>query len=187
MEPHALIVRLTFAVIGLVMTFVIITAARNGVPLAGKPTITPIYFYTSKLFFFVNWMMFLAKALFPKIGYIAVPGSLSWIGTILLLIGTILFILSVLELGRSLRFGIPEEETTLQTTGMFAISRNPLYLGMFIICIGSCLYFPDLLNLTFCVYTIGFHLKIIRNEEAFLANRFGEKWQSYTKRVRRLI
>jgi protein-S-isoprenylcysteine O-methyltransferase Ste14 len=187
MQTHAQIVWITFSILGLVMIFVIIRSLIYGYSLTGKPTIPALFFYTAKLFFFLNWMLFLCKAIFPEFGYIPVPVSLSWAGTILLAIGGILFIPAVLQLGSSLRYGIPEEDTKLKTTGIFRISRNPLYLGLFIICIGSCLYFPDLANVAFCIYTIVFHLKIIKGEEEFLANRFGDEWKKYAVKVRRLI
>jgi protein-S-isoprenylcysteine O-methyltransferase Ste14 len=187
MQIHAQIVWITFSIIGLVMIFVIARSLKYGYSLTGKPTIRPLLFYTAKLSFFLNWMLFLAKALFPDFGYIPVPVSLSWAGAMLLIIGGILFIPAVLQLGNSLRYGIPKEETKLKTTGIFRISRNPLYLGMFIICIGSCLYFPDVANFAFFIYTFFIHMQIIKGEEDFLANRFGNEWKDYTTRVRRLI
>jgi protein-S-isoprenylcysteine O-methyltransferase Ste14 len=132
-------------------------------------------------------MLFLIKAIFPDLGYVHVPVFLSWTGVCFLIPGAILFIPAVLTLGSSLRYGIPENETKLKTSGIFRISRNPLYLGLFIICIGSCLYFPDLANIAFCICTIVFHLKIIKGEEAFLANRFGIEWAKYTSKVGRFI
>jgi len=187
MQIHAHIVWITFSIIGLVMTFVIIRSLKYHYSITGKPSIQPLFFYMAKLFFFLNWMLFLAKAIFPKIGSVAVPTYLSWIAVILLMSGSLLFIPAVLQLGSSLRYGIPEEETKLRTNGIFRISRNPLYLGLFIICTGSCLYYPNLLNIAFFIYTLVFHLKIIRKEEEFLAARFGEEWKNYTLKVRRLI
>jgi protein-S-isoprenylcysteine O-methyltransferase Ste14 len=185
MQPHAYIVWITFSIIGLVMLFVILRSIKYGYSITGKPTIKPFLFYTAKLFFFLNWMLFLAKAIFPDLGYIPVPISLSWAGVILLIIGSILFIPAVLQLGSSLRYGIPQEVTKLKTTGIFRFSRNPLYLGLFIICIGSCLYFPDLINVAFCIYTIVFHVIITKGEEEFLARRFGSQWSDYKAKVRR--
>lgn len=187
MQIHSQIVWITFSIIGLVMMFVIIRSIKYGYSLTGKPTIHPLLFYSAKLFFFLNWMLFLAKALFPEFGYIPVPVSLSWAGIILLVIGSLLFIPAVLQLGSSLRYGIPKEETKLKTNGIFRISRNPLYLGMLTICVGSCLYFPDLANFAFCIYTFIIHFKIIKGEEVFLANRFGEEWKNYAAKVRKLI
>jgi len=187
MQIHAYIVWITFSIIGLVMIFIIIRSLVYGYSLTGKPTIQPLFFYTAKLFFFLNWMIFLAKALFPDFGYIPVPNYLAWTGVVLLIAGALMFIPGVLTLGSSLRYGIPEENTKLKTTGIFRFSRNPLYLGLFIICIGSCLYFPDLFNAFLCVFTIFYHLKIIKAEETFLFKRFGEEWIAYFSKVRRLL
>jgi len=187
MQTHAQIVFIIFSILGLVMIFVIIRSLRYGYSLTGEPTIPPLFFYTAKLSFFLNWMLFLFKAIFPDFGYIPVPVSISWAGVTLLIMGGILFIPAVLQLGNSLRYGIPKEETKLKTTGIFRISRNPLYMGMFSICIGSCLYFPDLANVVFCIYTFFIHFKIIKGEEDFLANSFGDEWKNYTTKVRRLI
>ena len=187
MQLHSYLVWITFSFIGLVMTFVVIRSLRYGYSLTGKPTIAPLLFYTAKITFFLNWMLFLAKAIFPDFGYIPVPEPLAWAAIVLLLIGTILFTPAVLQLGSSLRYGIPSEETKLKTGGIFRISRNPLYLGMFIICIGSCLYFPDVANFAFFIYTFIIHMQIIKGEEEFLANRFGQEWKDYTVKVRRLI
>jgi protein-S-isoprenylcysteine O-methyltransferase Ste14 len=187
MQTHALIVISVISIIGLVMIFVVIRSLIYGYSLTGKPSIHPVLFYSAKVSFFLNWMLFLVKAIDPGFGYIPVPLELSWAGAILLVIGAVFFIPSVLQLGSSLRYGIPKEETTLKTTGMFRISRNPLYFGLFITCIGSCLYFPDVANFALCLFTIVYHIKIIKGEEAFLAGRFGEKWQQYTAKVRRLI
>jgi protein-S-isoprenylcysteine O-methyltransferase Ste14 len=184
---HSFIVISLFSLLGLVMVFVIIRSVIFRYPLTGKPSIRPFYFYLAKILFFLNWMLFLTKALFPGFGYIPVPTFLSWAGTALLFSGSILFIPGVLTLGSSLRYGIPEEETRLKTKGIFRISRNPLYAGLFIICIGSCLYFPDLLNVLFCVLTIVFHMRIIQAEETFLADRFGKEWGDYRQKVRKLI
>ena len=102
MQFHARSFWITFSIIGLVMIFVIIRSLKYGYSLTGKPTIPPLFFYTAKLFFFLNWMLFLIKSIFPIFGHILVPVELSWAGTFLLIIGGILFIPAVLQLGNSL-------------------------------------------------------------------------------------
>ena len=184
---HSFVVLAIFSLIGLVMIFVIIRSRVLGYSLSGKPSIRPFYFYLAKILFFLNWVLFMIKAGFPDFGYIPVPRYLSWAGVGLLCLGSIFFIPAVLSLGRSLRYGIPEEETTLKTRGVFRISRNPIYAGVFMICIASCIYFPDVLNTVFCITTIVYHLKIIRQEEMFLADRFGKDWTEYRKKVRMLL
>ena len=187
MQAFQDVVWITFTVIGLIMIFVIFRSMKYGYPLTGKPTISRFFFYTSKLAFFLNWMLFLLKAIKPHAGLFKVPELLSWTGAILLVLGSVLFIPAVLQLGSSLRYGIPVEETRLKTNGIFSISRNPLYLGVFIICAGSCIYFPQPANILLFLYTFIFHLRIIKKEEEFLSGRFGDEWSAYAGRVRRML
>jgi protein-S-isoprenylcysteine O-methyltransferase Ste14 len=129
----------------------------------------------------------LCKALFPGIGLIPVPPPLSWVAAILFCLAVILFLISFSNLGTSLRMGLPEQETVLKTKGLFGFSRNPLYVSVFLVCIASLLYFPSQVNLVLVAYGIFVHHKIILGEEKFLAERFGQQWEEYRRKVRRYI
>lgn len=82
----------------------------------------------------------------------------------------------------------PERTTTLVTTGMFRISRNPMYLGMaclliaFIFWLGN--FFQLLWLIAFCAYLNTFQIK---PEEASLNIKFGSSYQAYCSRVRRWL
>lgn len=81
-----------------------------------------------------------------------------------------------------------EESTFLITDGVFRISRNPMYLGMFLILLGGALFLgtlsPFLMALVFAVLM---DIRFIRTEEKMLDNTFGAKWQSYKENTRRWI
>jgi protein-S-isoprenylcysteine O-methyltransferase Ste14 len=164
-----------------------VTLSRDGSDLLGKPTIEKFYFYTSKIAIFTSWTLFLVKAILPKLGYIHVPVYLSWIATVLLWIGSIVVSVAFIDLGRSLKVGLPQQETMLKTRGIYRFSRNPIYSGVHLIAIASCLYFPDLINVSCTIYGIYIHHKIIKGEEHFLARRFGKEWDNYCTRVRRYL
>ncbi len=71
---------------------------------------------------------------------------------------------------------------TLNTTGIYSIVRNPLYLGNFMIMLGQVL----LLRSMWCVlvYVLSFWLyyeRIIMAEESFLKQKFGEAYEAYTR------
>ncbi len=73
---------------------------------------------------------------------------------------------------------------TLNTTGMYSIVRNPLYVGNYLILLGFLAVFQDLwlVLLITCLYLL-FYERIIMTEEAFLRRRFGktfEKWADKT-------
>lgn len=78
--------------------------------------------------------------------------------------------------------------TQLVTTGPFAFSRNPIYLGEAVLLLGiagilGSLWF--LLACLFCVATIS--ILGIAREEAHMRAVFGPQWQAYCARVPRWV
>jgi protein-S-isoprenylcysteine O-methyltransferase Ste14 len=98
------------------------------------------------------------------------------IGVIMFLIGLTLVIFSFVYLGQSVSIGLPEEKTALKTNGVYRISRNPLYVGAFLMCAGSCLFAIHLVNFVLFAITLGVHHQIVLKEEQFLEKRFGQRW-----------
>jgi protein-S-isoprenylcysteine O-methyltransferase Ste14 len=82
---------------------------------------------------------------------------------------------------------LPDRSTELKTTGLYRFSRNPVYLGAFVMCTGSCLMALYPLNVLFLLITVGIHHSIIRREEVFLEGRFGKAWSAYCAAVRRYL
>ncbi len=82
----------------------------------------------------------------------------------------------------------PETASTLVDTGLFAQSRNPMYVGMAMILTGFCIYFGSLFGLlaipAFVQYMNRF--QIIPEEEA-LHKVFGQSYTNYCNTVRRWI
>jgi len=158
---------------------------KNGLNFFGAPPIDKFFFITGKITLYTNWGFFVYKAISPKSGYVIVPTYLSWAATILLFFGTLLLIMAFHDLGEALKVGLPKEKTQLKTNGVYRISRNPLYLGVFLITMGSCFYFPDLINISFGIIAIYIHHLIILAEEKFLGEKFGSDWNNYRKKTRR--
>ena len=72
--------------------------------------------------------------------------------------------------------------------GIYRYSRNPMYLGMLVFCIGFAVILsePWILVLTpVCGWLI--HVVAIRHEEAYLEQLFGPSYRDYKARVRRWI
>ena len=69
-------------------------------------------------------------------------------------------------------------------TGVFAISRNPLYLGAAFLLCGVALTMNTLWTLvTLLVSLIVCHYVLIVPEENYLTSRFGEEYKAYTATV----
>ena len=82
----------------------------------------------------------------------------------------------------------PEKSAALVNTGVFRITRNPMYVGMVFILLAWAVYLasPWALfgPLLFAAYITRFQIK---PEERVLAARFGDQFASYTARVRRWL
>jgi protein-S-isoprenylcysteine O-methyltransferase Ste14 len=73
---------------------------------------------------------------------------------------------------------------TLATTGPYAYTRNPLYLGSFLIGLGFTIAAGQvLLVMIFLVMILGIYLPVMRVESATLAELFGKKYVRYAKEV----
>ncbi len=86
--------------------------------------------------------------------------------------------------GRGKRLQAP----TLVTTGMYARTRNPLYLGNLILWAGAALLTlnPVVLLVVFVVVGVQYHL-IILAEEQFLLGCFGEQYREFCRVVPRVV
>jgi protein-S-isoprenylcysteine O-methyltransferase Ste14 len=86
--------------------------------------------------------------------------------------------------GTSSRSTVQPRASSLNTSGMYSIVRNPLYLGNFIIwlCISMFLrmwWFTLIIALVFWVY----YERIIFAEEEFLEQKFGNAFMEWAKRT----
>lgn len=82
----------------------------------------------------------------------------------------------------------PKRSTTLVRTGVYSLSRNPMYLAMALALLAWCAYLDNLLNL---VSVVGFVVYMnelqIEFEERILLQIFGEQYVEYCSQVRRWI
>lgn len=104
-------------------------------------------------------------------------------------LGTAVFVLSVVTMGDSWRAGVSNEgKTELVTNGIYQISRNPAFLGFDLVYIGILMMFFNGVLLAASVFAILlFHLQIVNVEEEYLLEAFGEEYLRYRKKVCRYI
>jgi protein-S-isoprenylcysteine O-methyltransferase Ste14 len=80
------------------------------------------------------------------------------------------------------------ESTTLITTGVFRISRHPMYVGMVLILIGIAVLMGSLTPYAVIpVFVVLMDIIFIRVEERMLEEKFGGAWLAYKEKVRRWI
>lgn len=82
----------------------------------------------------------------------------------------------------------PERASALVTTGLYGLTRNPMYLGMALVLTGVALWVGNLLALglipVFVAVITAFQ---IRPEEAAMRRLFGEAFDAYAARVPRWV
>lgn len=120
-----------------------------------------------------------------------VPGMVSWIigGGALILIGFALFAAGIRNFSRATT-PVPTNEPTrvLVTTGIHGWTRNPIYLGMFLIYggIGIAAQNSWILVLTLPL-AILIRYGVVAREEAYLERRFGDAYRGYKQTVWRWL
>ena len=114
------------------------------------------------------------------------PASLAWdaLSTFLILTGSTLCILVVLDLGRSL--SVMPEARRLVTDGWYRRIRHPLYLFEEIATIGALLQFRSWEAVAVLVVHFYFQLRRMDWEEGMLAEAFPE-YREYQGRTHRLV
>lgn len=113
---------------------------------------------------------------------------IAWVGVIFCLLGLSLLLWSLISFGKSFRVGIDTEHPdTLITSGVFAVSRNPIYVAFAFILVGQFLIFSNWILL---IYTVAgfwlFNRQVLREEE-FLKKHYGQEYIEYCKQVRRYL
>ncbi len=111
---------------------------------------------------------------------IKIQGLSGFIGLGVLSLGLILYIISIIQFARPNNVGI-------SITGLYSISRNPMYVAYFIYFIGCCILTGSWLFLVvLSIFQISVHFLII-SEERWCIEQFGESYTTYMKNVRRYI
>lgn len=114
--------------------------------------------------------------------------SLRYVGWALLIISLIMVWLAQSSMRESWRIGIDEEnKTELVTSGFFAFSRNPIFLGIMIANVGLFLVLPNAFTLLIIVLSTTSINTQIRLEEEFLKEEHGEQYISYKSKVNRWL
>jgi protein-S-isoprenylcysteine O-methyltransferase Ste14 len=111
-----------------------------------------------------------------------------FMGAILLIASLLWTLLAQARMGESWRIGIASEhKTRLIQTGVFRISRNPIYLGIMVTLLGLFLVIPNAMTLLILVLGVVVINIQVRLEEEYLKTTHGVEYVSYTERVRRWI
>ena len=129
---------------------------------------------------------FLVPVPFPR-GFLDLVLPVVGIG--LIAVGLVVIIATRREFARYKQPTDPGQPTTkLIQTGVFAFSRNPLYLGALCVFLGMALVLKMLWGLAAVLVSLALCLWVlILPEERYLAAKFGEEYRVYAATVRRWL
>lgn len=162
------------------------TDRRPPEPMAGNPAISrrilpPLWFLL------MLCLMLGLHTWLPMGQYIRAPWN--FLGLALLLFGAFLGVVSARSFLREGTGLVPfDEAKVLVTHGFFQYSRNPMYLGMALMLLGTSGFlgsFSSLLPVP--LFMVIIHRRFILAEEKFLEDAFGEAYLSYQASVRRWL
>jgi len=89
---------------------------------------------------------------------------------------------------RSWSAGILRKNRELTTTGPYALVRNPLYVGSFLIMCGFCTMINNLETIVYVLAPIaGLYLLQVLQEERYMARLFPAQWPQYAQTTRRFF
>jgi protein-S-isoprenylcysteine O-methyltransferase Ste14 len=110
------------------------------------------------------------------------------VGVVSTSFGCVLFVLAYVSFGDSWRVGFDVKSPgALVTTGVFSISRNPIYLFLNLWFLGTFLMNGTVIFLIFTILALVVQHWQILQEEAFLTNLYGQTYRDYLSRTRRYI
>jgi len=153
----------------------------------GEAPINRTLFYASKWSITILWgAMALASW---GIGFtpFQLPRFLQLIALAFWCAGFTLLYLGRFKLGDSFRLGTPKEDTSLKTDGLFRLSRNPMYVGVYVTIMASSLYTGNPAVILLGAFVVAVHHAIVLEEEKHMHRVFSREYSAYCSRVRRYI
>ena len=173
----------------LVLIFIIAHAIIRKQKIIGRPPIPVFYFILAKVFVITNLVFLLMRSLKIQVFRLFDPVPyIEAIALFLLILGSMILIISAVQLKTDLIFGLSDSgDHKLQTKGIYSLSRHPFYLGFIFILFSSCLFTPHYLNIPAFIGAWLIHHFIMIREEQFLALQYGEEYRQYVKKVNRYI
>ncbi|RRJ89208.1 methyltransferase family protein [Flavobacterium sp. UBA6135] len=147
-----------------------------------KLTLIAMFIYVLAYAFFPTWHdNFLPIVQFNN-------QTVKYIGLTLLFISLVWTVIAQGHMKNSWRIGIDTDtKTELVTSGLFSVSRNPIFFGMILSLVGLFFTTPNTLTLIFLILGYVLIQIQIRLEEEFLTKEHGQAYIGYKQKVRRLI
>jgi len=160
---------------------------RRAIEQDGEAPVNRTLFYTSKYSIIVVWGAMALRSWGIGLSVVDAPAAIAALALALWVLGFVFLFLGRLGLGSSFRLGTPKESTGLTTDGVYRVSRNPMYLGVYATVLASVLYTMNPLVLVVGAFVVYVHHAIVLAEEEHMRTAFGREYDEYCRRVRRYL
>jgi protein-S-isoprenylcysteine O-methyltransferase Ste14 len=112
--------------------------------------------------------------------------ALRWVAAILFTVSTALIVAAQIQMGASWRIGVPKEGPgDLVTGGLFAWSRNPIFVGMLGAALALFLWSPHVASAALLAATWTLTQVQVRIEEEALREKHGDAYERYAAQAGR--
>jgi protein-S-isoprenylcysteine O-methyltransferase Ste14 len=112
-----------------------------------------------------------------------------WLGAMVVALALLLFAWAIATITRA-GSNVPTNRptTTIVDLGPYRLTRNPIYLGMFVGLVGLAIACNSLwLLVTLVPFAVVIRYGVVAREEAYLERKFGDTYRGYRERVRRWL
>jgi protein-S-isoprenylcysteine O-methyltransferase Ste14 len=124
-----------------------------------------------------------------QLPFVPVMLPAGWLGATVFALALALAVWAIVTMtraGSSVPTNLPT--ATIVETGPYRVTRNPIYLGMFLGLAGLAIAFDSLwLLATLAAFALVIRYGVVAREEAYLERRFGDVYRRYRARVRRWL
>lgn len=137
----------------------------------------------------IGLMMWLSSVVLPGL-------TLAWryspvLAVVIALLGIVITLAGMVPFARARTTMDPKhpaQASTLISSGIFRISRNPMYLGVLLVLAGWAIYLGNLLSVLWLLVFIAYITRFqIIPEERLLQEKFGATFTQYKRNVRRWV
>ncbi len=119
---------------------------------------------------------------FPRHGALAFAVALLGLGI------DVVAVVSFLQARTTINPTMPDATRSLVTSGIYSVTRNPMYVGLTLLLTAWGLYLSNALALFLVIGFVTYLTRYqIQPEERVLREKFGPGYDNYTRRVRRWI
>ncbi|MFV0366041.1 MAG: methyltransferase family protein [Mangrovibacterium sp.] len=194
MTLHTLIIILAFVplISSLLLAY---QTMRAGFSIWGKASIASKWlYYFAKTIAAIALLLTALASLVPQFYLnfagtvqMEVPFSQRILAVVFLLAGNLLLLLAQYELSIFTRIGLPQGKHALCTSGVYALSRNPMYTSLIFFFIACFLLNPNLILALVLAASFVVHCHIIRREEEYLSLEFGEEYEAYRSKTAKFL